>query len=150
MSSLSSFSSSTNPTTEFSRWYLSNGQGTLSTFSNSSSGYLYGIQFGVLNTYFQTNPDPYPSGLTLNTAISGQANSAITFTSGTLYQNTKRDMHGFRLMSNYDGSEQGDLAPATGAYLPIESRFSGATTIYISSATDVANAFYAILWYDLD
>lgn len=149
MSNLSSFvSSGTQQITEYSTHNLSNGTGTLTTFTNSTSGYLYGI-------YVRLNLSYSSSSFTfnLNTAISGQSNVAITVGSSSSDGNNSGQRFILNSTNNlvaiptdYSTSIAQNV---TGMFIPLETRFSGSTTISWSG-TNAGNMLISDLFYDLD
>lgn len=155
MSNLSSFVASTTSNTEFSRYTLADGSGTLpSAFTNSTSGYLYGIYVRI-NTLYGSGSG-YNSNLTLNTAISGQSNT-------TLIVNTIWDgstTYGQRFNGSYGNYFIGmpvDLQSSSSGYpniygmwIPINVKFSGSTTINWSNTNNAGSLLYSYLFYDLD
>ena len=148
MSNLSSFVSSGTQITEYSTHNLSNGTGTLTTFTNSTSGYLYGI-FVRLNLSYSSSDFT----LNLNTAISGQSNVVITVRCSS--SNGNNDGQRFVLSftndlvaipTDYSASIAQNV---TGMFIPLETRFSGSTTISWSG-TNAGNMLISDLFYDLD
>lgn len=156
MSNLSSFlSSASTPTIGFSKHVLSNGAGTLNTFTNSTSGYLYGIMIKV-----NTSTSSLTSGaFTLNTALSTQSNTTNTIFVSQNIDGSSNYYRGFipnfsimgfptQIKSAWVGGS-GSASYITSMYIPLDIKFSGTTTISLSG-TDVGTVLYAELYYKLD
>lgn len=150
MSNLSSFISSTNQNNTFLKHILSNGSGTLTTFSNSGSGFIYGIDM-YINPSFGSGVG-YNTEVTFNTAISNQSNTTQTIRvlwDGTTTNDQRlstQSTNGLLGIPNKFAAQSINVLRLTGMFIPINSRFSGTTTISLSG-TNVGSILVANLYY---